>query len=629
MDGPMGLVVKRPMSEEEYTEFMVARGWKYDVKAETCKYLSDDVKCLSQVMECFRSGWQEMPYQPELFQYCTIGQMCHTYFLDRFLEPRTYPTLDVVEDAFIRRALFGGRTEVFQRCVPTPERIHYVDVNSLYPFVMESRNLPSGDPIWHFCSGDDRIPLFRASDFKLQVMTHASLDGVKDRLNACDASLYGFFEVDVQCPQDMHYPILPERANDKNMFTNCFKVKMVYYSEELKFAIQRGCKVVHVHAWSEWLPRKVYSRCIQVLKAEKMRGEGKDVQGNPIPGAVKNPSLRAAAKTAQNALYGKSIQYINESVQIVDNHEDLFRLARTAESDVTVQPIYRSGDLDIVEVVVKPHKPRVQPRSCSAVGTAILAEARMVLYTYFEEVMRVGGTILYCDTDSIVFAGDQPLPDSCLSDAEYGKMKVEIPPDDIVPGGFVALAPKCYSFLLKDGSPYVKCKGIHLASNVSVGAETGLDELLELFEAEDVLQELVGAAEADDCLSGLSFEHLRMMVLGEKRKIVTKQMQFLKTRDRHVACIDTVKLLKDDFDKRWILDGGVTVPWSDINRHIIASIEQRDITYVSNFFQSASVYELEFVEHKFGDSPWFKALWNSWLDSGDFNAEYYKSLKNI
>lgn len=624
VDGPMGLVVKRGMSEQEYVEFMNERGWIYDVKRETCIYLADDVKCLSQVMECFRGGWQEMPFQPELFQYCTIGQMCHTYFLTNFLDPQTYPTLDVMEDGFIRQALYGGRTEVFQRCVLTPERIHYVDVNSLYPYVMESKYLPGGDPIWHFPAGDVRLAVFRGSMFHIHVVEHTDMEEIRCRLNARESAMYGFFEVDVQCPPDMHYPILPERVNDKNMFTNCTKTRMVYYSEELKFAIARGCVVTRVYAWSEWAARKVYSKCIQVLKAEKMRGEGKDVDGNPIPGAAKNPSLRAAAKTAQNALYGKSIQYINESVQIVDNQEDMYRLVRSGESDVTIHPIYRSSEMDIVEVTVKPHKPRVQPRSCSAIGTAILAEARMVLYSYFEEVQRVGGTILYCDTDSIVFAGESSLPDSCLSDSVYGKMKVEIDPDHIVPGGFVALAPKCYSFLLRDGSPYVKCKGVSLASNVSMAAETELDELLELFDAEDVLEELVGREEAETSLSGLSFDHLRMMVSGEKRKIVTKQMQFVKTRDRHIACIDTVKLLKDDFDKRWILDEGVTVPWNDVNRDMERKVEMEDVTAVSNFLQVASLYELDYMAKKFDASEWFRALFNSWVESGEFSAEYYK-----
>jgi hypothetical protein len=629
VDGPMGLVVKRPMNEDEYVAFMEERGWVYDVRAETYKYLADDIKCLSQVMECFRGGWQEMPFQPELFQYCTIGQMCHTYFLQRYLDSDTYPTLDVMEDTFIRQALYGGRTEVFQRCVLTPERIHYVDVNSLYPYVMESCFLPSGDPVWHFQKGDERIALFRGSAFQVKVVEHDDMSTILDRLQHLDPSIYGFLEVDVVCPPDMNYPVLPERVNDKNMFTNCSKSRMVYYSEELKFAIRRGCSVTRVYAWSEWIPRKVYSKCIQVLKAEKMRGEGKDVHGNPIPGAVKNASLRAAAKTAQNALYGKSIQYINESVQIVDNQEDLYRLVRTGESDVTVQPIYRSLDLDIVEVTVKPHRPRIQPRSCSAIGTAILAEARMVLYSYFEEAIRVGGTILYCDTDSIVFAGEYPLPDACVSDSIYGKMKVEIDPDEIVPGGFVALAPKCYSFLLKDGSPYVKCKGVNLASNICVGAETELDELLELMDAQDVLQELVGEDEVDESLSGLSFEHLQMMVKGERKRIVTKQMQFLKTRDRHVACIDTVKMLKDQFDKRWILHKGLTAPWSDLNRDICTAVERQDVGRVSNFLQGAGLQEIDYVIERYGEDVWFSCLVNSWIGSGEFSSEYYRQARDI
>jgi hypothetical protein len=628
IDGPMGLTKKRALTEDEYREFMEARDWRYDVRAETELYLKDDIKCLFQVMESFRGGWMSMPYQPEMFKYCTIGQMCHTYFLTHFLAPRTYCTLDTMEDSFIREALYGGRTEVFRRIAPDGSLIHYVDVNSLYPYVMESCYLPSGEPTWHFLVSDERYATFRGSLFQIKVVGETDFDSVLERLHRLDVTLYGFLEVDVTCPADMMYPVLPERMNGKNMFTNRTKHRMVYYSEELKFAIARGCRVTRVYGWCEWTPQKVYAKCISVLKAEKMRGEGKDVNGCPIPGAVKNASLRAAAKTAQNALYGKSIQFINESVQIVDNCEDLFRLVRTPESDVTIQPIYRTGDLDVVEVTVKPHKPKVQRRSCSAVGTAILAEAWMVLYSYFEEVQKVGGTILYCDTDSIVFAGDTGLPDRCVSDAVYGKMKVEIPSEEIERGGFVALAPKCYAFKLVDKSPYVKCKGVNLASNVAVGAMTELDELLELMESEEVLENLVGREEAEDALSGLSFDHLKMMVSGEKRKIVTKQMQFLKTRDRHIACIDTVKLLKDDFDKRWILSNGNTVPWSDVNSGIEETIVGEDVRRVSDFLQRASVEEIDFILGKC-KSEWMEALVGSWLESGEFSAEFYKQYCTI
>ena len=626
VDGAMGLNKKRAFTDAEYVEFMTERGWVYDVRAETEKYLAADILCLYQVLESFRSGWQQLPYQPELFKFCTIGQMCHSYFLTHYLHPRAYPTLDVMEDTFIRQALYGGRTEVFQRCIAEPLPIHYVDVNSLYPHVMESCALPSGDPIWHFEQSDPRYAVFRASTFDIHVQAHtpSGMLGAMHRLNACDPSLYGFFEVDVDCPADAMFPVLPERRNGKNMFTNCVKRRMVYYSEELKFAIQRGACVLRVHAWCEWTPSKVYSQLISVLKAEKMRGEGKDVEGRPIPGASKNPSLRAAAKTAQNALYGKSIQFINESVQIVDNQESLYKLIRTPESDVSIEPIFRGEHHDVVEVTVRPHKPKVQRRSCSAIGTAILAEARMVLYRYFEEVMRVNGTILYCDTDSIVFAGTQGLPAHCLSDAVYGKMKVEIDPDDIVPGGFVALAPKCYSFLLKDGSPYVKCKGVNLSTNINLPAEDGFEELLELMEADEMLELVVGE-ELDEAVKGLSFENLRLMIMGQKKKLVTSQMQFLKTRDRHVAAVDTVKLLTDQFDKRKILSGGLTVAWNEYNVNIDSAIEARDAGRVSNFLRYCAAEEIHWMHEKRRGDAWFISLFNSWLDSHEAPALYYIS----
>jgi len=630
VDGPMGLSVKRGMTEDEYTQFMSEREWVYDVEAETKKYLRDDILCLFQVMESFRDGWCQMPYKPELFEYCTIGQMCHTYFLTHFLEPRTYPTLDVMEDTFIRKALYGGRTEVFVRHVSEPLPIHYVDVNSLYPHVMESCDLPGGSPTWYFEEHDERLAVFRASEFQMEVYGKPTtyFESITNRLNACDETLYGFFEVDVVCPPHMEFPVLPERVNDKNMFTNCTKTRMVYYSEELKFAIRRGCQVTRVYGWSQWRRAKVYSQLIQVLKAEKMRGEGKDVDGNVIPGCPKNPSLRAAAKTAQNALYGKSIQFINESVHIVDNQEELFRLIRSPNSDVIIQPIYATQVTDVIEVTVKPRDPKVQRRSCSAIGTAILAEARMVLYSYFEEVMAVDGQILYCDTDSIVFAGHRPLPDRCLDDAVYGKMKVEIPAKDIVPGGFVALAPKCYAFKLVDNSPYVKCKGVNLASNVKTASADGYEELMELFDMEETMEKC-GIDEPELTLSGLTFEHLVQMVKGQTRKILTRQMQFLKTRDRHVAAIDMVKLVKDDFDKRRILLDGRTVAWNDVNRGVTECIAKRDVAAVSNFFLLSSPHDIYDMEMRFRHDEWFQQLFGSWMQSGDASSLYYKSFYDV
>lgn len=629
VDGPMGFTRKRPMTEDEYVDFFTERQWIYDVHKESVMYLSADIQCLSQVMETFRQGWKDMPCQPELFKYCTIGQMCHSYFLEKYLPVRSYPTLDVMEDDFIRRSLFGGRTEVFQRIAPQ-QPIHYVDVNSLYPFVMESRHLPTGNPIWNFCDDDERIGLFQSSEYCTQVIGHSTLDHIRDLLNLCSEQIYGFVEVDVVCDPMQLFPVLPERSHGKNMFSNTTKLKSVYYSEEIKFAVQRGARVVKVHAYCEWKRSKIYAKLIQVLKAEKMRGEGKDVNGQPIPNCPKNPALRAAAKLAQNALYGKSLQYINESVQIVDNQEDLFRMVADGNSRVTLHPIYSSDKGDVIEVTVQSDKPKIQKRSCSAIGTAILAEARMVLYSYFEEVQRVNGTILYCDTDSIVFSGSEPLPSDCLHDSLYGKMKVEIDPNDIEIGGFIALAPKCYAFKLKDKTPYVKCKGVNLASNIEEEPDSPIDALLMEADKHEMMETVCLANELniDDMIGGLSYDNLFRLVTGEAKGIVTSQLQFVKTKDRHVAAVDSIKLLKDSFDKRFLLDNGTSVPWNDYNRSIMESVKARDVSAVSNFFRHGTVQEIRYIMDKH-QCDWLQCIFNGWLQSDESNSLLYKAEYNL
>ena len=54
------------------------------------------------------------------------------------------------EEDWIRKAYYGGRTDVFQRIV---KNVHKYDVNSLYPFVMQSFNFPVGG--YSFLDGDN------------------------------------------------------------------------------------------------------------------------------------------------------------------------------------------------------------------------------------------------------------------------------------------------------------------------------------------------------------------------------------------------------------------------------------------------------------------------------------------
>ena len=638
LPGPMGVSIKRDMNECEYAEFFGERGWVYNVPEETIKYLKDDVKCLFGIVEKFREGWLDMPFAPELFRYCTIGQMCHTYFLKNYLEPLMYPCLDVCEDAYIRKALYGGRTEVFRRIAPEGSRIHYVDVNSLYPYVMESRDLPCGDPVWTFRCDDPQLFQFSNSMYPVRTKVGDDLcfDVIKNQLNGGenDEELYGFFEVDVMCNLEMEYPILPERRSSdngktfKNMFTNMEKKRSVYYSEELKKAISLGCRVTKVWSFSQWKRGSVYKSLITVLKKQKLLGEGKDIDGVRIDGVPKNPSLRAAAKTAQNSLFGKTIQFIDESVRLIHTREGLFKSLDNPFSRVTIKPVFRSDVSDVVEVTTKYEIPNVQKRSCAAIGTAILAEARLVLYEFFEHVQKVGGEILYCDTDSIVFAGDVPLGDEHMDDCAYGKMKVEIDPDTICPGGFVGMSPKCYAFKLAGGEPYVRCKGVNLSQNLDTGCveSDGIAGLLMEMEAEEYINNLSLPLKDDDVSTrGISFDKMKDLIEGKVDVLVTNQMQFLKTTNRMVSAYDNVKVLRSRFDKRKLGEGGRTFPWNDFNKNMDRILDEEDARSLSDYLDFVLPDELTLCREEYKDNVFFNAIYDSWRISDSQSAFYYET----
>ncbi len=641
LPGPMGCSIKRDMTEGEYVAFFEERGWTYDVEKETRMYLADDVKCLMGVVEKFRQGWLDMPESPELFKSCTIGQMCHSYFLEHYLAVGKYPCLDVCEDRYIRRALYGGRTEVFRRIAPEGSKIHYVDVNSLYPYVMESRDLPCGDPTWHFRKDDAQLFEFACSNFPVmtRVCEERFFEDVMERLNSGTDTheLYGFFEVDVLCSLETRYPVLPEKRStdggktEKNMFTNMAKQKMVYYSEELKKAIGLGYRVTKVWSFSQWQRGSVYKDLITVLKKQKLLGEGKDIHGQRIPDTPKNPSLRAAAKTAQNSLFGKTIQFINESVQLVHSRETLFKAIARPFSKVSITPVFRSEKSDVVEVSTKFTIPKVQKRSCASIGTAILAEARLVLYDYFEKVQEVGGEILYCDTDSIVFAGDVPLPEDCMHDCEYGKMKVEIDPETIAPGGFVGMSPKCYAFNLLNGDPYVRCKGVSLSSNMEAvtGGMDAMSELVQEMENEEFINGLSLPLEAGEIATkGVSFDKMKALICGDVDVLVTSQMQFLKTTDRMVSAYENVKMLRSHFDKRLLGEKGETFAWNDFNMNMKTIVEREDARSLSDYLGVVLPEELAYLREVYKDNVFFEGVVSAWLQSDSPNVLIYEYFKN-
>jgi hypothetical protein len=135
-----------------------------------------------------------------------------------------------------REAFYGGRTETFDtnRQTQNDEKIKYVDVTSLYPYVMKVEPYPIGHPI-------------------------TITENFKD-IN----EYFGIIKLKILAPRGLRMPVLPDRSTGQLVFSLCFsctkgKQKICNHSEneraftgtwttvEIKEALKQGYKVLKIY----------------------------------------------------------------------------------------------------------------------------------------------------------------------------------------------------------------------------------------------------------------------------------------------------------------------------------------------------------------------------------------------
>jgi hypothetical protein len=159
-----------------------------------------------------------------------------------------------------------------------------------------------------------------------------------------------------------------------------------------------------------------------------------------------------------------------------------------------------------------------------AIAAYITAYARCALY----EAMDVAPEkVLYCDTDSVIFAG--------LTLEERGRLRIDarelgawkIEADGI--RRFVGLGPKTYAYEDGAGVQHVKSKGFSV---------------------------------------GFSLDEYLMLVREPESFLIDRHMEFERiTSDRpRIRTVIVEKKLMNCFDKRRVVDDGRTVPWGWIKK---------------------------------------------------------------
>lgn len=426
----------------------------------------------------------------------------------RFM-PADVPVLPPKHEEFCRRAVRGGRTEVFRMLKEIDkdgdEEIKYLDVNSLYPYIMKLP-LPYGQGRW--------LP-------QEQLKVNKFVKNPKE--------FYGFMEVDVVPPRDEYIPVLGEKKpaprhkkrkrgqesknnTSKLIFDNEPKKRYVVFSEQLVFAMNRGVKLKKIHRVLKFERNAWMRRYVQLWEKVKVAEDNK--------GKEKNGAIRAATKLLMNSLYGKTLQRIHrDKTHIMYNPAQLFAVLQKGNVQ-SVWPL--SGDaVEVMEHNANPDKLNNHLPPCA--GAAILASAQCLLYFYIEQARQQGGDVLYCDTDSVIISSrrNANVLKEYQHKSEFGKLKDELPDETIL--GLVALAPKTYALKLDSGNVYVKAKGLNYGSNTDL----------------------------------LTYDNMRKIVIGDTMEFMIKSATMVRTKQRELYWRETQKKLREVYDKRKrVSDGG-------------------------------------------------------------------------
>ncbi|XP_018360602.1 PREDICTED: uncharacterized protein LOC108759595 [Trachymyrmex cornetzi] len=328
-----------------------------------------------------------------------------------------------------RDAFFGGRTgNIATRCdVAGTEKIRYIDVCSLYPYVLKTGTFPIGHSkiyIGEECS--ELIGVFPDFDFN---------------------SLEGFIRCKVLPPRDLFHPVLPYRVRGKLLFALCRsccetfsqaecthslaerEFEGTWVSCELRKVVKKGYRVSEVREiWqykvtrydpdtrqgglftgyiNSFLQLKQEAsgwpnECVDDEAKERYLREYEETEGIVLDknNIARNPGLRSVAKLCLNSFWGKFGQRSNlPNTEIVKNYQRLAALLTSPEHGITdILPV----DDEVIYVSWRLREEAVvaSPQTNVVIAAFTTALARLKLYEHLELLNR---RVLYYDADSCIY----------------------------------------------------------------------------------------------------------------------------------------------------------------------------------------------------------------------------------
>ena len=399
-----------------------------------------------------------------------------------------------------RDAFYGGRTgntRTYYEVQPG-EKIKYVDVCSLYPWVCKYGKFPIGHP-------------------KVFVGKECQNFDLKN--------INGLIKCTVLPPSNLYHPVLPVKMNSKLMFVLCrtcgenmsydectHNEKERYLTgtwviDEILKSIEKGYQILEIfEIWQydvqrfnsatgdEGLFTAMMNKFIKIkqeasgwpktCKTEEERNkyineffEREDVKLDYAL-ILDNPGLRSLAKLILNSFWGKFGQLeCQPKTKIINSPQELFSmLTNPCTSVIAILPVTDETLLVNYQLTEESYDPLSTVNVCIAAYTT--AQARLKLYSYLEQL---GDKVLYYDTDSVIYIHKEGYPEISIGN-NIGEMTDEL--EQYEPGSYITHfasgGPKNYSykvFLPNKKEERVVCKVKGICLNYSASKIVNFDSI--------------------------------------------------------------------------------------------------------------------------------------------------------
>lgn len=373
---------------------------KIEVEGEfyNADYCKRDAEIVHDYVKKFRSGIKSEFKLQSGFTLAGTSQKIFLKLFDEFnlggknVEPE------------LLNAYYGGRCEAFH--IGEVENIFEIDVNSMYPFVMESCLFPTGE---HFESDEPLTDLYVA-------------------------------HVKVTVKEETKFPILPYRSDKLFFPTGEFETWVT--SVELQKAQEEGQieKIKFIKTFNFTEKDRPFQEFVSEFYAKRKiaKETGDDFNSNLY-------------KLILNSCYGRFC--LHKGMNVISG-------ADNDNEDFTFKE-FLTDELSLFDYKIESDKNKNY-----AVGLFVTAYARVKLYEIIKKVVDNGFMPLYCDTDSCYFTIDNNTNHRCISDVRsdvssrfnidfnLGGLSLDYYPK----GNFINA--KVYTLEKEDGGDKIKTKGI-------------------------------------------------------------------------------------------------------------------------------------------------------------------------